>query len=164
MQPKRLCLLFLIYLVCLQGCDTKSTTRKIYGSKKAVSFTQHTEGYLLSAIKDTLSHLKIEIADDEYERARGLMYREKLEEDQAMLFVFDQEAKRSFWMKNTRISLDILFLDEDKRVVDLKKRLAPYSTESTVSQAPAMYVLEMKAGSIDRLNIARGALLRYDRI
>ena len=152
------CILVLLF----QNCDTKPSSRRVYGEKKNISFTQHASGALFLAHSSTpLIKLKIEIADDDYERARGLMYRKSISSDQAMLFIFKEEAKRSFWMKNTRIALDILFLDKEQKIVDLKKNLSPYSTQSTVSKSPAMYVLELKAGVIDSLGIDIGARLAY---
>lgn len=100
--------------------------------------------------------LKVEIADENYERARGLMYRKSIEKDQSMLFVFEQEAPRSFWMKNTQMSLDLLFIDKNFKIVTIRKNCPPYSTENIRSEIPALYVLELQGGSVDRLKISEG--------
>jgi uncharacterized membrane protein (UPF0127 family) len=94
-----------------------------------------------------------ELAVTPEERARGLMYRKKLEFDQGMLFVFDKEGIRSFWMKNMVIPLDLLWLDRDKRIVHIEQNVPPCEQEpcpTYASQIPAMFVLELKAGSAEK--------------
>lgn len=103
-----------------------------------------------------------ELAVTPQERQRGLMFREKLEEDQGMLFVFVQEGLHSFWMKNMKIALDILWLDKDKRIVHIEKEVPACITPDCPSyapQIPALYVLELQCGSVDRLGINM-----YDRL
>lgn len=93
-----------------------------------------------------------ELAVTDEERARGLMFREQLGSDQGMLFVFKEEGFHSFWMKNTLIPLDILWLDKDKRIVHIEKDVPPCPDEPCPSyspRVPALYVLEMKAGSVE---------------
>jgi len=93
-----------------------------------------------------------ELAVTDEERQLGLMFREKINPDQGMLFIFEEEGIHSFWMKNMRFSLDILWLDKDKRIVHVERnappgKKPPYPSYSPVY--PAKYVLELKAGSID---------------
>jgi uncharacterized membrane protein (UPF0127 family) len=90
-----------------------------------------------------------ELALTEAERALGLMNREKILPDQAMLFVFDEEAVHSFWMKNTLVSLDMLWLDRDRRIVHIERDVPPCKTDPCPSygpRRPASYVLELKGG------------------
>ncbi|MGD8539683.1 MAG: DUF192 domain-containing protein [Candidatus Aminicenantes bacterium] len=92
-----------------------------------------------------------ELAISDAERARGLMFREKLNPDQGMLFVFDYVGSHSMWMKNMLISLDFLWLDSEKRIVHIEENIPPCERDpcpSYGSTIPAMYVLELKAGSI----------------
>lgn len=92
-----------------------------------------------------------ELAVTDYERARGLMYRERINPDQGMLFIFEVEGRHSFWMKNMVISIDILWLNKEKQIVHLEERVPPCERDpcpSYASKIPAMYVLELKAGSI----------------
>ena len=109
---------------------------------------------------------RLEVARTSQERAKGLMGREHLERDSAMLFVFAEEAQRSFWMKNTLIPLDILFLDSNGVVVDVQTMTpqpdAPDS-ELTVypSAAPARYAIEMNAGLAKELGIEPGAQVLF---
>ncbi len=94
----------------------------------------------------------LEIADSEFSRARGLMFREELPEKSGMLFIFSAEGIYSFWMKNTLIPLDIIWLDKDLRVVYIKSFVPPcksYDCPSYNPEVKAQYVLEVNAGFCD---------------
>ncbi len=93
-----------------------------------------------------------ELAITEAERAKGLMFREKIAPDQGMLFCFEQEDTHAFWMKNTLIPLDILWLDRDRRIVHMERNVPPCKADpcpSYPSLRPALYVLELGAGGVD---------------
>jgi len=101
----------------------------------------------------------IEIADDESERARGLMFRQDLGENEGMLFIFDQEEKHSFWMKNTLISLDIVWIDSRGKIVDISQNTPPCAGDpcpSYMPQKPAKYVLEVAAGQMEIIGANKG--------
>ncbi|MGD0781551.1 MAG: DUF192 domain-containing protein [Candidatus Aminicenantales bacterium] len=90
-----------------------------------------------------------ELALTETERARGLMNRETILPDQGMLFVFGEEAVHSFWMKNTLIPLDMLWLGSDRRIIHIERDVPPCKADPCPSygpQRPASYVLELKGG------------------
>jgi uncharacterized protein len=90
-----------------------------------------------------------ELALTEAQRARGLMYRETILPDQGMLFVFEEEAARSFWMKNTLVPLDMLWLDRDRRIIHIERDVPPCKSDPCPSYGPgkpALYVLELKGG------------------
>jgi uncharacterized membrane protein (UPF0127 family) len=94
-----------------------------------------------------------ELARSDEERARGLMFREKMAEDQAMLFLFETEEAHSFWMKNMRFAIDILWLDAQKRIVHLEKTVPPCPRDPCPSYAPsaaASFVLELQAGFAEK--------------
>ena len=94
---------------------------------------------------------QVEIADDPNERARGLMYRDQMAADAGMLFLFDRQEPQAFWMKNTRIPLDILYFDESWTLVAWSLDTPPCSLGDQCpaypSRAPARYVLELNAGT-----------------
>jgi len=93
-----------------------------------------------------------ELAVTDYERAKGLMFREAMNADQGMLFIFDEEGRHSFWMKNMLISIDILWLNKAKQIVHIEERVPPCKRNpcpSYAPKAPARYVLELKAGSVE---------------
>jgi len=93
-----------------------------------------------------------ELAITEAERQRGLMFREALLPDQGMLFVFEEEDIYYIWMKNMKFSIDILWLDKEKRIVHIEKKAPACKKEpcpSYYSKTPSMYVLELRAGSAE---------------
>lgn len=99
---------------------------------------------------------QVEIADSEPERNQGLMYRQELAPDHGMLFVFARTTRIAMWMKNTPLPLDMLFIAEDGRVVDLHERAVPHSLETIAARRRARYVLEVNGGTVDRLGLAVG--------
>lgn len=103
--------------------------------------------------------VEVEIADELPEQIKGLMFRQDLDRNNGMLFVYESEKKRSFWMKNTLIPLDMLFIDTDFRIIDIKENVQPCKTEtcpSYPSKFPAQYVLEVNAGFVMMNNIEIG--------
>lgn len=113
---------------------------------------------------DTLKTLEIEIVDDEYGITRGLMFRKKMEENRGMLFLFPDAAMRSFWMRNTIIPLDIIFISEQKTIVTIQRNTTPFSEKSIPSSAPAKYVLEVNAGLSDKYGWKDGDSIEWERI
>ncbi len=103
---------------------------------------------------------KVEIADDDAERERGLMYVDSMKPGDGMLFLFDRQEPQAFWMKNTRIPLDILYFDEQWKLVGWSLNTPPCSLGDQCpnypSQAPARYVLELNAGTSERLGVKFG--------
>ena len=106
----------------------------------------------------------VEIADDNEERARGLMFRDELPADHGMLFVHDREEPLAYWMKNTKIPLDILYFDTQRRLVAQQRDVPPCTLGDGCppypSQAPARYVLELNAGQAEQLKLQAGDELR----
>ena len=100
--------------------------------------------------------IEVEFAKNDEERALGLMYRSSMDEHQGMCFIFPEEAPRSFYMRNTEIPLDIIYLDKDKKVVSIAKNARPYDETSLPSEKPAMYVLEINGGLSDKWGIEKG--------
>jgi uncharacterized protein len=101
--------------------------------------------------------LRVEIADDASEIARGLMYRTALAENRGMLFVYGAEYKLSFWMKNTLIPLSIAFMDAEGRIVDIQD-MKPLDDDppSYVSAKPAQYALEVNQGFFEERGVEVG--------
>jgi len=105
--------------------------------------------------------LDIEIADTDYDIQTGLMYRDSMKDNQGMLFIFDDEEPRFFYMKNTEIPLDLIFINESKKIVSFQKNAQPFNERSLPSNAPAKYVLEVNAGLVDTWPLAVGDSLAY---
>jgi len=102
---------------------------------------------------DLLAAISVEIADNEEERIQGLMYRDSLPAMSGMLFMFETEEPQSFWMKNTRFSLDIIYISAEHKIVSISRNAKPYSLESIPSAGPAMYVVEVPAGFSSRYSL-----------
>ena len=98
----------------------------------------------------------IEVASEPKQRAMGLMHRRALALDHGMLFDFGQPQQISMWMKNTHISLDMLFIDEAGVINTVAKRTTPFSERTIPSNAPVRYVLEINGGRADALGIRAG--------
>ena len=105
--------------------------------------------------------MEIEIADTDFEIQTGLMYRESMQNNQGMLFVFVDEENRFFYMKNTKIPLDLIYINSKKNIVGFQKNAKPFDETSLPSNAPAKYVLEINAGLIDQLKIAIGDRITF---
>jgi uncharacterized membrane protein (UPF0127 family) len=107
----------------------------------------------------------VEIADDDAERARGLMFRDFLDEGHGMLFIHEVQAPQSYWMKNTRIPLDILYFDDAQRLVSQQRDVPPCSMGDACppypSASPARYVLELNAGEAAKLRLELGTELHF---
>jgi uncharacterized membrane protein (UPF0127 family) len=132
-------LLSLLLLTCTAACT---------GSRGSV--------VTLSGAQGNVS-VRVEIARTREELSRGLMWRNDLDSDAGMLFVFGEAAPRTFWMKNTPLPLDILFIDDHGEVIDVAAGTTPYSEAPIRSSGPARYVLEVNAGFAARHGIGPGA-------
>jgi uncharacterized membrane protein (UPF0127 family) len=110
--------------------------------------------------------IQAEVADTTEKRAKGLMYRDSLAKDRGMLFTFAEPQLWTFWMKNTRIPLDIIWMDGKKRIVHIERNVPTCSrTDDGCPQYQpndnAMYVLELAAGVADTLKLQRGSVLKF---
>lgn len=107
---------------------------------------------------------RVEVVEEESERARGLQFRDSLEREAGMLFVFPSVGVYPFWMKDTLIPLDIVWLDEEKRVVDMALSVPPCRSQPCPVYRPrgeARYVLEVNAGEMSLLKIQPGDSLEF---
>lgn len=109
------------------------------------------------------ARFSIEVADEPAERARGLMFRREMDDDRGMLFVFAESGPRAFWMQNTPMPLDLLFVGEDGRVRAIEAG-EPFSTDSIAPGVDARFVLELKAGTAQEKGIDIGDRLRHPLI
>lgn len=113
----------------------------------AIPFTKHGELAFISHItSDTLVLIDIELANTDFLRARGLMFRESMPENAGMLFLMEREEYQSFWMRNTYISLDMLFVNADRQIVTIHQNTTILSDRGYSSTRPALYVVEVNAG------------------
>ena len=105
--------------------------------------------------------IEVEVARTAEERRVGLMHRTELAPERGMLFDFGATRQVTMWMKNTLISLDMFFADEEGRIVTIARRTTPLSEKLIRSGGPIRYVLEMIGGSAERLDVAVGDRLRH---
>lgn len=117
--------------------------------------------FLNSASRNTLAKIEIEAATNPTERQQGLMYRSHMDEDKGMLFIFDHEDMQSFWMKNTIIPLDIIFIDSKGVINTIHRKTSPFSEKSLPSKGKSQFVVEVNGGFCQRHNINEGDLIEY---
>jgi uncharacterized membrane protein (UPF0127 family) len=145
--------------------DTKPTLSG--GSGKAITVEPQFahEGVLvfLNTNQDTLRQVDIEIADTNIERNQGMMYRSSMSYDRAMLFIMEYEKEQSFWMRNTKMSLDIIYVDGNMEIVTIYKHTQPFSDSPIPSFKRAKYVVETSAGFCDQYGIVEGNRIAFTR-
>ena len=100
--------------------------------------------------------IRLEVAASDAARANGLMFRQALADGDGMLFVFGETSDHGFWMKNTFIPLDMIFIGDDLRVVGVHARAVPQSLDTITVGAPSRYVLEVPGGWAERHGVTRG--------
>jgi len=113
----------------------------------------------------TGARVQVELADTPQKRSRGLMFREQLASNAGMLFVFEDAGEWSFWMKNTKVALDILWLGADKRIVYVEENVPICRQDPCPEYKPskdALYALELPAGSVKRAKLTKGMKLAFD--
>jgi uncharacterized membrane protein (UPF0127 family) len=115
----------------------------------------------LRADGSVVATLAIEIALGDSARGRGLMDRRSLPARAGMLFLSEAPKQQSFWMKNTPMPLDIIFIDADSQVVNIARRTRPLSQATITSDGPAQYVLEVRAGLADQLGLDEETRVRW---
>lgn len=119
----------------------------------------------LSFVRDgeTLHTIDLEIADEDSSRQRGMMQRTSFRENTGMLFVFDTEEMQGFWMANTPLALDLIWVRSDSTISSMSKYVQPMSPETVASTEPIQYVLEVPAGFADTHGIIEGDLVKWQR-
>ncbi|MFN3816044.1 DUF192 domain-containing protein [Brevundimonas sp.] len=116
----------------------------------------------LTVVTDSGEHaFWVEIADTDEKRARGLMFREPLADDRGMLFQFPDMAERNFYMANTPSSLDIIYVDDQGRIVSIARHTTPFSPALIPSYGAAKGVLEVRAGRTEEIGAEPGDVVRH---
>jgi hypothetical protein len=149
-------LLFLAFLVlpltaCFDSSDNEGGTLAYIGDEKLVIETQDGKNY----------PFKVEVAATPEQQAKGLMHRDSMAQNHGMLFVFPDDAERSFWMKNTMIPLDIIFIRADGKIHHIHDNAIPEDLTSITSRGPVAAVLEINAGLSEKLGIKPGDIVKH---
>lgn len=159
---KSLILLAISSLLVLLSSSCKEEKKIIKPTE--VTFKKEGELSLFKAETDSLiAKFNIEIADNEYETQTGLMDRKSMKDTNAMLFIFPDMQLRSFYMKNTLIPLDIIYLDNNNTIVNIQENAKPLDEASLPSGSPAQYVLEINGGLSQQLNIEVGDKMSFTK-
>ena len=152
------------------ACSPASEASVAASSSEAASAQASEERHPLSGLQvidltvqsgQTAHEFRVELADTREAQNRGLMFRNELGDFEGMLFPSDEPSVRSFWMKNTPLSLDIIFIGTDGRIMNIAANTVPYSVESVSSSGLASAVLELRAGRAAALGIEPGDKVEY---
>lgn len=153
--------ILLVFAIVLVSCKTES---KQALKTETISFTKEGELTVLSTETDfKKANFDIEIAETEYETQTGLMYRKSMKEDRGMLFIQPSESLQYFYMKNTEIPLDIIYINTGMKIVSFQKNAEPFNENTLPSNAPAKYVLEINAGLSDQFGLQVGDSISFSR-
>ncbi len=153
--------ILLVFAIVLVSCKTES---KQALKTETISFTKEGELTVMSTETDSIkANFDIEIAETEYETQTGLMYRKSMKEDRGMLFIQPTESLQYFYMKNTEISLDIIYINSGMKIVSFQKNAEPFNENTLPSNAPAKYVFEINAGLSEQLGLQVGDSISFSR-
>ena len=143
----------LVFIFAFASCKTES---KSAIKTETISFTKEGELKVLSTETDSIKA--------KYETQTGLMYRKSMKTDRGMLFVQPTEALQYFYMKNTEIPLDIIYINSGMKIVSFQKNAQPFNENTLPSNVPAKYVLEINAGLSDQLGLQVGDSISFSRL
>lgn len=149
--------------VCNKNTDNVKNNSGQDTAKKKVSiqFVKQGEVYFQDKNRNLVKQIDVEIADNDDKRHRGLMFREKMDTSQGMLFIFPSEEEQAFYMKNTILPLDIIFINAKKQIVKTYKRTTPFSEKDLPSFKPILYVVEVNGGFTDWFNVKEGDYIDF---
>jgi uncharacterized membrane protein (UPF0127 family) len=137
-------MLIVLASACSQAQKKSNTKNTEEESGRQLTYERSVS--FLTSSGDTLSTVEVAIADEESERNQGLMDVRDLPKTKGMLFIFEENEPRSFWMANTPLALDIIFVNEEQEIVRIHHSTKPFSEKNFDSEKPAKYVIETNAG------------------
>ena len=150
-----LIIIAVILLLIINPFSKKESTDTEYMFKKEGELT------FTDSIGTVKTKIDIEIASSEFDRQLGLMFRKHMEDKDGMLFIFTSEEMQSFWMRNTYIPLDMIFVNSAKKIVTIHRNTQTLSDQSYPSAAPAIYVIEVNGGFCSAHNINEGDRINF---
>jgi len=148
-------ILAVILFLITDPFSKKDTTDSEYMFKKDGELT------FTDSLNNSKTKIDIQIANNDFDRELGLMFRKQMDENRGMLFIFPVEERQSFWMHNTFIPLDMIFVNAAEKIVTIHRNTQTLSDQSYPSTAPAKYVIEVNAGYCSRHNINEGDKINY---
>ncbi len=153
-------ILLIGFISLIISCNQSNQNKVSKNINKEIKFHKDGVVSIMDSLNNKIVDFDIEIADDEFERETGLMYRKSMKDNQAMLFVFEDEKPRYFYMKNTYIPLDIIFINSKDKIVSIAKNAKVLDETTLASKFPAKYVLEIKAGISKQKGIETGMTIK----
>jgi uncharacterized membrane protein (UPF0127 family) len=160
--------LLLLYVFTNSDCGKEQKQNLVVDTTKKklqeIPFVRQGEVYFQDKNKKLIKQIDVEIADTDEKRHRGLMFRTKMDSSQGMLFIFPEEDEQAFYMKNTIISLDIIFINSKKQIVKIYKNTKPFDLTDLPSKRPILYVVEVNAGFTEKHGIKEGDYIDFRRM
>lgn len=153
-------LLFIVILIIFTSCSAEQEQQSERENTRQLNFISTVQ--FTNSNGDNISTVKVAIADDDASRSEGLMDVQDLPSDAGMLFIFENDEPRSFWMANTPLSLDIIYANSDYEIVRIHRNTPPYSNDNFLSDAPAKYVVEVNAGYTVSNDITEGMFIQLE--
>ncbi len=151
-------IIVIILILVISNLTKKKTTDSEYMFKKQGTLT------FIDSTGNVKTKIDIQIADNEFDRELGLMFRKSMLENQGMLFIFPNETIQNFWMRNTFIPLDMIFINSKREIVTIRHADKTLSDQTYSSTAPAQYVLEVNLGFANKYDIKVGDKITWERI
>lgn len=160
-NKNRYLLLIPVLLLGITGCQNKKSDDADESNTEGRTLDYTDTVTFLNASGQSIITIDVAVADDDNERSSGLMDVNQLPSDKGMLFKFDDEAPRSFWMANTPLSLDIIFADANRKIVRIHHNTQPFTEENFESGSPAQYVVEVNGGFCVSHDIQEGMKIEF---
>ncbi|MDA9843898.1 DUF192 domain-containing protein [Flavobacteriaceae bacterium] len=154
--------LFTLLALSIIQCNDNLKSKTII--EKKIVFQKEGELVLINTQDEIIANFDIEIAETPYEQQTGLMYRNSLSQKNGMLFIFESSEIRSFYMKNTQIPLDLIFINDQFEIVSIYPNAKPYDQSAITSKIAAQYILEINAGQSEQLKLKKGMKIKFNRI
>ena len=153
--------LFIVLILCLGLACSNTESNNSSDQQKGRIITTESELTFIDSDGNSITTLQIAIADEQMERNQGLMDVRQMGQDEGMLFIFEENQPLSFWMANTPLSLDIMYVNTDSVIVRIYPDTTPFSETSLPSGDPAKYVVETNAGYALTHGISEGMKIRF---
>lgn len=157
------CLTLFLSLLVLVNCSNDESASEPGQETNEIAFRKDGSLTFYSEDGSAEKTIDIEIAETDEARKRGLMFRQEMGYDRGMLFIFEQSDTSGFWMKNTPLPLDIMFIDEDSTIINIARRTTPYSEKNIYPERPRRYVVEVRGGFSAMHDIVPGMTVRWTR-
>lgn len=155
--------LWLVFTVLPSGSNNGNNGPKKVGAVEPKFYKEAVLAVLDSSAGDTIKVFDIELCESMNEIQYGMMYRKSMDPNTGMLFIMGEERRQSFYMKNTYVPLDIIYINDAMEIVSIQKNATPLDESSLPSTGPASYVLEIFGGESDKLGIAAGDKIKWQR-